>query len=85
MRFYTDHGRYLKPPGPASGLITGTPGFSKHQPHLWYKELSKTYGNIFSVWNGTKLIIVLNSAEDIKELCDRVSDIISDDICMSSY
>ncbi|KAF2181178.1 cytochrome P450, partial [Zopfia rhizophila CBS 207.26] len=47
------------------------------QPHHWYKRLSEKYGPIVSVWKGGNLHIVLNTAADIKELCDKRGTIYS--------
>ncbi|KAH7080786.1 cytochrome P450 [Paraphoma chrysanthemicola] len=65
------------PPGPPSNVILGTPNYVTHQPHHWYRSLFKKYGPIVSVWKGRNLHIVLNTAEDIKELCEKRGTIYS--------
>ena len=66
-----------QPPGPPSNIFFGTPNFQDHQPHHWYRQLSLQYGPIVSVWKGATLQVILNSAADIKELCDKVFDIVT--------
>jgi hypothetical protein len=60
-----------QPPGPASGVFTGTSNFVVSYPHIWWNELAKKYGPIVSVWRGQNLTIVLSNPEDIQELLNR--------------
>ncbi|EXJ70144.1 uncharacterized protein A1O5_06212 [Cladophialophora psammophila CBS 110553] len=69
--------RYL-PPGPPSGVFTGTPGYPKDKCHLFFKKLSDEYGEIFSVWQGPNLQIVLNSPRVVRDLCYKRGNIYND-------
>lgn len=64
--------RFQQPPGPPASLLFGTRGYVNHQPHHYFRRMSLEYGPIVSIWKGQTLQIVLNSPEDIKELCDKV-------------
>ncbi|KAH9211050.1 cytochrome P450 [Leptodontidium sp. 2 PMI_412] len=66
-------GKYRKyralPPGPPSSIIFGTPGYPREKAHIFFREVSKKYGEIVTVWDGPKLQIVLNSPKVIHDLC----------------
>ena len=62
------------PPGPWRWPILGSlPSLgifmyrSGLQPHQFLATLSKSYGKVFSLYLGNQLVIVLNSAEGIRE------------------
>ncbi|XP_071957151.1 steroid 17-alpha-hydroxylase/17,20 lyase-like isoform X1 [Antedon mediterranea] len=66
------------PPGPSSFPIIGNAlSISMKNPHLSMIELAKRYGDIFSFKLGSKRVVVLNSADVIKEaysgieICNR--------------
>jgi hypothetical protein len=46
--------------------------------HLQFEKWAREYGPIYSLMLGTKVLIVLSSAEAVKELLDRRSGIYSD-------
>lgn len=63
---------FKQPPGPPSSILTGTPDYQRGKTHIYFKKLSETYGDIFSVWDGPQLQIVLNSPRIIQELNGKV-------------
>jgi hypothetical protein len=46
--------------------------------HLQFEKWAREYGPIYSLMLGAKVLIVLSSAEAVKELLDRRSGIYSD-------
>ncbi|ODV94023.1 hypothetical protein PACTADRAFT_3984 [Pachysolen tannophilus NRRL Y-2460] len=66
------------PPGPPTVPIFGNfLQIPKKNVHLKFQEWAKTYGPIYSLILGTKVVIVLNSPDAIKELLDKKSTIYS--------
>ena len=62
------------PPGPWSWPILGSLpnlGLSLYrsglQPHQFLAELTKCYGKVYSFYVGSQLVIILNSAESVRE------------------
>ncbi|XP_015919927.1 cytochrome P450 2J6 [Parasteatoda tepidariorum] len=55
------------PPGPYGLPIVGYLPFMAERPYLQFIELSKKYGNIFSINLGYRRLVVLNSADVIKQ------------------
>ncbi|XP_066298300.1 cytochrome P450 2U1-like [Branchiostoma lanceolatum] len=56
------------PPGPRSWpLIGNLPILSHDAAHVQFTELSKKYGDVFTIYYGPKLVVVLNGFETIKE------------------
>nr|XP_042905131.1 uncharacterized protein LOC107448862 [Parasteatoda tepidariorum] len=55
------------PPGPIGLPIVGYIPFLNKDVHLKFTELSKKYGEVFSVRLGSKLVVVLNGTISIKE------------------
>ncbi|OAL53153.1 cytochrome P450 [Pyrenochaeta sp. DS3sAY3a] len=66
------------PPGPKSGRFSGTPGYPRVKHHIYFKELADTYGEIYSVWAGPTLQVVLNTPKAIRTLCDSRGAIYND-------
>lgn len=46
--------------------------------HLQFEKWAREYGPVYSLMLGTKCLIVLSSAEAVKDLLDRKSGIYSD-------
>ncbi|XP_045203038.2 cytochrome P450 2U1-like [Mercenaria mercenaria] len=58
------------PPGPYALPILGSVGFFrafKQRRHLVLSDLAEKYGNIFSVYAGTRLVVFLNGYDVIRE------------------
>ncbi|KAJ9555560.1 hypothetical protein OSB04_010174 [Centaurea solstitialis] len=57
------------PPGPRTFPIVGfLPHLQRGQAHKQITDMARTYGPIFKVWLGTKLHIVINTPELVKEV-----------------
>lgn len=66
------------PPGPPTLPILGNIHlFPSRDVHLQYQKWAKEYGPIYSLILGTKTMIVLSSAEVVRDLLDRRSAIYS--------
>lgn len=66
------------PPGPPTlPLIGNLHQMPKEKAHLQFQKWAETYGPVFSLMLGTKVMIVLNSDVAVKELLDRRSGIYS--------
>ncbi|XP_015919915.1 cytochrome P450 2J6-like [Parasteatoda tepidariorum] len=60
------HGKKY-PPGPYGLPLFGYAPFLTEKPYLKFIEISKQYGDIFSISMGTERWVILNSADAIKE------------------
>lgn len=66
------------PPGPPTIPILGNIHLiPKEKPHLQFEKWAREYGPIYSVILGTKVMIVLNTDQAIKDLLDKRSNIYS--------
>ncbi|OQV12573.1 Cytochrome P450 2U1 [Hypsibius exemplaris] len=54
------------PPGPVGLPFVGSAPFLLHNAHLKFQELGKIYGNVFTVYLGNRLTVVLNDFDAIK-------------------
>ncbi|XP_035208263.1 vitamin D 25-hydroxylase-like [Stegodyphus dumicola] len=59
--------RYRLPPGPIGVPLLGYLPFLERESFLTFKKLSEKYGNIFSLYLGRSLVVVLNDYKLIKE------------------
>ena len=71
---WTNRSPHNLPPGPWRWPILGSLpnlGISMYrsglQPHQFLATLSKCYGKVFSLYLGNQLVIILNSAEGVRE------------------
>lgn len=66
------------PPGPPTlPLIGNLHQMPKGKAHLQFQKWAETYGPVYSLMLGTKVMIVLNSDVAVKDLLDRRSSIYS--------
>lgn len=61
------------PPGPVGLPFMGSLPFLGEEPHKTMAEFAKKYGNIFSLYMGTKYTVVLNDFESMKEGISHVA------------
>ncbi|KAK5555882.1 hypothetical protein LTR46_006323 [Exophiala xenobiotica] len=67
------------PPGPPTIPILGNYHLFPHKDvHLQFQKWAKQYGPIYSIILGTKTLVVLSSANAVKDLLDKKSGIYSD-------
>ena len=66
------------PPGPPTlPLIGNLHQMPKEKAHLQFQKWAETYGPVYSLMLGTKVMIVLNTDVAVKDLLDRRSSIYS--------
>jgi hypothetical protein len=66
------------PPGPPTLPILGNLHLMPtEKPHLQFQKWAEEYGPVYSLMLGTKVMIVLNSDQAIKDLLDKRSGIYS--------
>jgi cytochrome P450 len=66
------------PPGPPTlPLLGNLHQMPKEKAHLQFQKWAETYGPVYSLMLGTKVMIVLNSDVAVKDLLDRRSGIYS--------
>jgi hypothetical protein len=66
------------PPGPPTlPLIGNLHLMPTEKPHLQFQKWAEEYGPVYSLMLGTKVMVVLNSDQAIKDLLDKRSGIYS--------
>jgi hypothetical protein len=66
------------PPGPPTlPLIGNLHLMPTEKPHLQFQKWAEEYGSVYSLMLGTKVMVVLNSDQAIKDLLDKRSSIYS--------
>lgn len=65
------------PPGPLGLPLVGYLPFMGRDPHVILDRLAMKYGQIFSVYFGNQLVIVLNNYESVKEALIKQAEIFS--------
>ncbi|XP_014665615.1 PREDICTED: cytochrome P450 2B4-like isoform X1 [Priapulus caudatus] len=65
------------PPGPAGWPVFGNLLRLGRNPHLTLTSMSQQYGNIFSVYMGNMLTVVLNDYDTVKEAFLKMGDVFS--------
>jgi hypothetical protein len=71
------------PPGPPTLPILGNLHLMpSEKPHLQFQKWAEEYGPVYSLMLGTKVMVVLNSDQAIKDLLDKRSGIYSSRIDM---
>lgn len=66
------------PPGPPTlPLIGNLHQMPKEKAHLQFQKWAETYGPVYSLILGTKVMVVLNTDVAVKDLLDRRSGIYS--------
>ncbi|NP_001296581.1 isoflavone 2'-hydroxylase [Cicer arietinum] len=63
------------PPGPPSLPIIGNLHHLKRPLHRTFKGLSKTYGDIISLWFGSRLVVVVSSLSEFQQ-CFTKNDVV---------
>lgn len=69
------------PPGPFSLPIFGSVGFFrafKRRRHLFLSDVAEKYGNIFTVYAGTQMVVFLNGYETIYQAFVKKSQVFSE-------
>ncbi|OQV25636.1 Cytochrome P450 2U1 [Hypsibius exemplaris] len=66
------------PPGPNGVPVLGYAPFLTARPHEKLLELSKTYGNIFTIYIGSRLTVILNDYEAVKTAYTDNADAFAD-------
>ncbi|CAJ1975958.1 unnamed protein product [Sphenostylis stenocarpa] len=62
------------PPGPSSLPIIGNLNLLERPLHRFFQRLSKTHGNVFSLWFGSRLAVVVSSPSAFQE-CFTKNDV----------
>ena len=79
LAFKTGHRPKDYPPGPPTlPLVGNIHQMPAKDMHLQFQKWAQEYGPIYSLILGTRVMIVLSSAEVIKDLMDKRSAIYSD-------
>nr|BAT21114.1 cytochrome P450 [synthetic construct] len=63
------------PPGPTSLPIIGNLHHLKRPLHRTFRALSEKYGDVFSLWFGNRLVVVVSSFADVQE-CFTKNDVV---------
>ncbi|WVZ17287.1 hypothetical protein V8G54_010269 [Vigna mungo] len=74
LLFQTRRFRNL-PPGPLSYPIIGNLSQLKQPYHRTFSQMSQKYGSVFSLWFGSRLVVVLTSQSAVQE-CFTKNDIV---------
>lgn len=66
------------PPGPPTlPLIGNLHQLQKEKPHLQFQQWAKEYGPVYSLILGSRVVVVLNTDQAVKDLLDKRSGIYS--------
>lgn len=63
------------PPGPLSLPIIGNLHHLKRPLHRTFKALSQKYGHVFSLWFGSRLVVVVSSSSEFQQ-CFTKNDVV---------
>uniref|UniRef100_H2ZSH8 Cytochrome P450 family 2 subfamily U member 1 n=1 Tax=Latimeria chalumnae TaxID=7897 RepID=H2ZSH8_LATCH len=70
--------RFLKRAGEERGAPCSAPARPLLCPHVVLMEMGKVYGNVFSIFIGTRLMVVINGYEAVREALVTRAEVFSD-------